>query len=570
MAIFKYTLPSGARFQLTAPSGTTQIEADKIFYEQVAAGTFVGYKPGDTLTNPQQALTNFGLSRLERGTAGVPDQTIVAIISGLPLVATLPSTLAATPVINPITTTDFLQVNVNSTNIGSNATPGVGDTPTGNFSLGQEPVGQLSPTQVRVLMGQLSAIVAQPYNALTQSKGLGKYGFSAQQLERAGLIKPGYADRFSAVDPATQKNPSTFVSLMNTPGIWTGKNNINTLNDILGDAASQNQVQQTLMNQGYQSLVSSGTIVPPAAAAPSTSTGQVYNNTDGTLVAASGLSLLTAAVNFNPNQLNTFGSLFASGSAATSALGTVTLGKTLDSIQSLGSNAVASINSGLTSLQSGAAVFANQANAAVQSGLAQISNLASGNIAINNIITSNLNGDIGALVTNASKYGPAATTLWAQGNAAFGTLSTLSSKLPSLDSINVPTLDQISAKLPSLSVTGLSDSLKSGLDQLGKGSQFGINFSDFSLSGLISSIQPAAAFTNTVNRATIDAAVTRVIGSEKISSPAYELPSLASLGIDADITQAKSILQSLGNQAVNVASNLPVIRASQVNQILKG
>ena len=74
---------------MTVPDGTTQAEADKIFYSQVAAGTFVGYNPGDTLTHPAQALTNFGLSRLQRGTAGVggiSDQALVAITSGLPIV----------------------------------------------------------------------------------------------------------------------------------------------------------------------------------------------------------------------------------------------------------------------------------------------------------------------------------------------------------------------------------------------------------------------------------------------------------------------------------------------------
>lgn len=554
---------------MTAPDGTTQLEADKIFYEQVAAGTFVGYEPGDTLTNPEETLINFGLSRLERGTAGVSDQTIAAVVSGLPLVATLPTSLAATPVTSPVTTVDYLQVNVNSTNIlpGTDTAPDVGETPPGNFSLGQLPIGQLSSTQIQALMGQLAKLVNQPYNAISQSKGLGKYGFNATQLEKAGLLKPGYADRFCAVNPATQTNPANFVNFMNTPGIWTGKNGVSTVNDILGDAATQNQVQQTLMNQGYQQLVSAGTIVPPQPATPATNTGQVYSNNDGTLVAASGLALLTSASIFSPNQLSSYGNLFSSGTAAVSALGTVTLGNISDSVQQLGSNAIATINSGLTSLQSGAAVFVDQANAAIQSGLTQIENLASGNVAIEKLITSNLNGDIGALITNSSKYGAAATSLWAQGQSAFNSIG---NSLPSLDSIKVPTIDEITAKLPTFSLSGISDSLKSGLDQLGKGSQFGINFADFSLSGLISSIQPAAAFTNTVNRATIDAAITRVIGSEKIASPTYELPSMSSLGIDADINQAKSILQSIGNQAVNIASNVPVIRASQVNQILRG
>ena len=62
MAIFKYTLPSGSQYQVNAPTGTSQLEADKIFYEQVAAGTFVGYKKGDRLTHPQETFNNFGIS----------------------------------------------------------------------------------------------------------------------------------------------------------------------------------------------------------------------------------------------------------------------------------------------------------------------------------------------------------------------------------------------------------------------------------------------------------------------------------------------------------------------------
>ena len=113
MATFKYTLPSGATFTMNAPTGTTQAAADKIFYEQVAAGTFVGYKPGDTLTHPAEALTNFGLSRLQRGTADVNDQALLAITAGLPVVTPLPTTLSSIPIQNVINQTNFIQVNSN-------------------------------------------------------------------------------------------------------------------------------------------------------------------------------------------------------------------------------------------------------------------------------------------------------------------------------------------------------------------------------------------------------------------------------------------------------------------------
>jgi hypothetical protein len=76
---------------------------------------------------------------------------------------------------------------------------------------------------------------------------------------------------------------------------------------------------------------------------------------------------------------------------------------------------------------------------------------------------------------------------------------------------------------------------------------------------LISRIQPAAAFSNTVNRSTLDAAVIRVIGSSLIAPPMYALPSIKSLGISADISaatrilsQAQAVTQVIGNRPVNI------------------
>ena len=79
MSIFNYQLPSGSTFRLTAPSGTTQLQADLIFYSQVAAGALVGYSPGQTLTSRATAVTKFGLSRQDRGTAGVDTQPVLSL-----------------------------------------------------------------------------------------------------------------------------------------------------------------------------------------------------------------------------------------------------------------------------------------------------------------------------------------------------------------------------------------------------------------------------------------------------------------------------------------------------------
>lgn len=286
MSIYNYTLPSGATFQLNAPAGTTQAEADKIFYSQVAAGTFVGYNKGDTLTHPQEALINFGLSRLQRGTAGVDTKTLTAIISGLPIVVSLPS-LTNVSVANTITQADYVQVVSN---------PDEGTYSQGPAAIGTGGNALLAP-QIQALMAQLAAIVNQGSNIITQAKGVGTYGFNAQQLERAGYIKPGYAQSYCAINASTLANPTNFVSFMQSPSPWTGLNGINSVNDILSNPPIQNQIQEYLMNQSYDAFVAAGLIIPSKAkvSTPSISTGYVYNST-GNLEATSALNLLNSKV----------------------------------------------------------------------------------------------------------------------------------------------------------------------------------------------------------------------------------------------------------------------------------
>lgn len=547
MAIFNYTLPSGAQYQLNAPTGTTQAQADNIFYSQVAAGTFVGYNKGDRLTHPKETINNFGISRLQRGTAGVDDKTVLAIISGLPLVASLP-TLDQTPVSNPINQTNYIQVT---------------NSPTGPVGLSPVGVGPLSSTQTQALMAQIAATVQASSNTqitsqtLTQNTGVGIYGFNCQQLEQAGLIKPGYCQRFCPLNASTGANPDNFVEFMNSPSPWTGLHGVTTVNDIVGQQALQNTIQETLFNQSYNQLVSNGTIVPPASdtsivATPTTTptTGQVYDTT-GTLVTTSTLALLSAGLNGGLNvgssstlysdTVSTLGSVGNSISNLFSNFNNTSVGDIPVDIQSLGSDAIASYSSGLSSLSTGAVGFAtntlNSIASATGSAASQLSGLATG-LTGGNIagtvasISSTISGDIGALITTGSKYGTELATAWADG--ASSTLSSIGSNLGSLAS-NVSNTAQNAFNTAQTSLT-------EGINSLAKSAQSSINFSDFSLSNMVAGVQPAAGFTNTVNRATVDAAVTRVIGSPLITPPTYELPSVSSLGISADIAQAKNLL----------------------------
>ena len=558
MAIFKYTLPSGSQYQVNAPTGTSQLEADKIFYEQVAAGTFVGYKKGDRLTHPQETFNNFGISRLQRGTAGVDDKTLLAVISGLPLVATLPKNLSQVPVKNPINQTNYIQVT---------------SSPTGPVGLGPKGVGTLSATQTQALMAQLAATTGGNVDTLSQDIGIGVYGFNCQQLEQAGLIKPGYCQRYCSTNSNTGTNPDNFVDFMNSPAPWTGVNGVTSANSIVGNQALQNTIQENLMNQSYDQLVSNGTIVPPASATPAvaTNTGQVYDTT-GTLVTTSALALLSVGLNGGGNGLfsgsaitglyndavSTLGSVGNTIGNAFSSLTSTSLGDIPVDIESLGTDAIASYTSGLSSLSTGAVGFAtstlNSITSATGSAVSQLSGLASGftggdvagTVAS---ISSTVSGDIGALISTGSKYGTDLATAWA--GSATSALSSIGSNLGELASG--------ASDAAQSAFNTAQTSLTNGIDSLAKASQFSINFSDFSLSSMVAGVQPAAGFTNTVDRATVDAAVTRVIGSPLITPPSFELPSPDSLGTIADISSAKSLLaqaQALGQGIASKVVNI--------------
>jgi hypothetical protein len=209
MSQFKYTLPSGATFSMDAPAGTTQNQADYIFYSQVAAGALVEFEPGQSVSSTTSSLAKFELSRLDRGTAGVDDTVILAIINGLPTVADIPN-LINTPLTNPVT----------QANIASIA--GTGFT--------APALGSLTSDQTLALMAQVASTVDQAADVITDETGVGKYGLSCQQLEMAGYVKPGTWQQF------LQNTSNTLTEVLGAPGIWTGLNGIYSLDEFLNGA----------------------------------------------------------------------------------------------------------------------------------------------------------------------------------------------------------------------------------------------------------------------------------------------------------------------------------------------
>jgi hypothetical protein len=566
MSQFKYTLPSGSEFVVNGPAGATQIQADKVFYEQVAAGGLVGYESGQTLTSSATRLNKFELSRLERGTAGVETPTILAIVAGLPIVAGVPN-LNNTPLDNPINQADIVLIK--------------GDT------LGPTAIGPLSSYDVQKIQAQIKNYVDQNYTEISNNKGIGQYGFTAYALEEAGYVKPGTSLRFFAVDP------EDFVSVMSSPSVWTGKNGIYSLADLLSSAETQTLIQSEIMEQGYANLQSSGVISNIPQSAIPLSQGQVYTN--------SGFASVSQLLALNATGIG------------------------LGSLQGLVRNALTSNTSLNKLLAAGNINLSTIGSGAINSlgaGLGGLGNLANLNFSsLSNSITSKITGDVGALVANASKFGSQAATLWSQSGLGgtlsnltgglSGQLSGITGQLTSLPGGLTNGLNQITGQLTNL-IPGSLSNLTSSMDLLGKGSQFATVFANplgnlsnlgnlgnlgnlsnltnlgalqgqltgalsgqlGSLSGalgnfgslanfgavgslfggggdLVSGTQVAAGFNNTVNRATVDSAFRRILGSTKIPAPSYEYPGFSSLGARLDIQQAQNILKNFQSGAEN-------------------
>jgi len=266
------------------------------------------------------------------------------------------------------------------------------------------------------------------------------------------------------------------------------------------------------------------------------------------------------------------------------------LGSIPTDISKLGGTAVAQYNAGLTALSTGAVGFGttalNDIKAATGTVQTQLSGLATGLTGGDlagtaAAVKTAVDGDIGALMACGSKYGTEATAAWASANKLFdSTTSAAGTVIDKLSTLNgdqlaglildpLGTLAKNAAGVALGKLNTLAAPALAAIDTLAKSVKSAISFVN-SLPGLVSGIQKGAAFNNTVDRKTIDAAMDRVIGSDLIKSPAYELPSATSLGIAADIAKAKALIaqtqatvgavvgqaQVIAGQATSAANNV--------------
>jgi hypothetical protein len=114
-------------------------------------------------------------------------------------------------------------------------------------------VGSLDTAQVTGLLAQAATDVNQAFDVISLDKGIGKFGFSASQLESAGFLKPGTLQNFL-------QDPANLETVLSSPSVWTGKSGVVTLTNLLSDPSLQNITQNEIMITALDGLKSAGVV----------------------------------------------------------------------------------------------------------------------------------------------------------------------------------------------------------------------------------------------------------------------------------------------------------------------
>jgi len=329
MSTFSFKLPNGENFEVKVPSGTDFVQAKAIFDQQAGSGGLVGFKVGDAVSAATQAADGLAaaqgqLSQALGGLAGkLPSgadlNSLTASLgtTGLPGIGQLSSALTgaipgiastitgASAGINSLVTGATSQLTgglaavtglVNqlpaaigaltgqAAQIGSLANQAVtgiskaiGGIPTNGINVAdfakQLPalgsISNLSLPDVTGTLAQTSKLIGQASDQISNALGAGKFGFDANQLEKAGLVKPGTAAAFLAGGAAD------LVATLSSPTVWTGKSGVKSLDGLLSNTGLQDKVQQGLMKTGLAELKTLG--VPVDSLKPQALAGLATN-----------------------------------------------------------------------------------------------------------------------------------------------------------------------------------------------------------------------------------------------------------------------------------------------------
>jgi len=256
MSIYTFTNPiTGQRFEVETPATFTEAQARQIFEQQLNAGSLVGLKPGDIVSSATQLAGGLktAASQVTQAISGVAGSAQGALTGALDRAKQAASSLPGQDLLASATSVATKTLS-GITKAASNLVP---TNPINIANLAQQatslvPIQGLSQVDVRAAMSQAQALVSQAANVVTDSKGLGQFGFDATQLERAGVLKPGTASTYLAAGTAN------LTSVLNSPAVWTGVNGVTNVTSLLSSTSTQNLIQQNLMSQGLNAVKNFG------------------------------------------------------------------------------------------------------------------------------------------------------------------------------------------------------------------------------------------------------------------------------------------------------------------------
>lgn len=322
----------------------------------------------------------------------------------------------------------------------------------------KQSVGPLNGQQLTGMMAQMAKQVNQPFNQMSESLGVGKFGFSPQQLETAGFLKPGTYNSF-----LSQGN-NTMEQILNSPSVWTGKGGITNVSSLLSNSDAQTGIQASLYKTTFDALKINGLI-------------------SGKEDAASIGPLVQTASKFGIDTTKTW---LQQGQAGVS----LTPGVNFGSLPADASEAVQKAFSQLTG------AVTSTATGLVNTG----TNLATGAV---NTVTN--------LGTNALKTAEnAATAILDQGTA-------LANNAKQLATGAMAQASQIGNKLASL-----PSDLENQMNAFAKGGQASLAAVQDKISALVQGFSPQSIGAQfTTNRVSVDIAMKEIIGNDKIPTPVY-------------------------------------------------
>lgn len=254
---------TGQEFVVKGPAGLTEAQAAEIFAQQKDKGSLVGLKAGDILNAAKQAAAGLtsAISQVEQAAAGIAGGVNGALGGAINQARVVSTGLtSATTLSNGLSgafgsaksLADQTLSGIASATKGISITNGIDVSNFAKQATALVPIRSLDVPDLTATLAQASKLVGQAPTAISNSLGAGKFGLDCNQLELAGVIKPGTAAKYLA------SGTNTLTSVLSSPTVWTGKAGINNLDSLLSSVPSQDKIQQTLMASGLSTVQSLG------------------------------------------------------------------------------------------------------------------------------------------------------------------------------------------------------------------------------------------------------------------------------------------------------------------------